>query len=375
MVMNKGQSGFSLIELLIATVILAIVVMMTSDLFTIVIAQSGQQTRVAGSGMESLIGLRTLRYDIEHTGYGLPERFQDPAAIAYSEAHASCIPAKNYNDSGSVDKVPRSIVLGKNAGLNGSDYLVIKSIIIGSTIPGKGDTAQKWTYIVQGSNPKAWGTASSDLADGNRVIVIKPKSDESSRNELVMNNGVFFMNYSANADDFSTAFKPQKPGEKFIIYGVDPDTDLRMPFNRADYYISRVAGDVSPSCAPNTGTLYKATVNQSDGLLATMPVMDCVADMRVTFRRDTDGDGFADTSSDNLTGLTAQQIRESVQEVRVHILAQEGQRDTSYTHTPSTVNVGGTNFNLATTIGAGWQNYRWKVYTVTVNPKQFQQKG
>lgn len=374
MAVNNKQSGFSLIELLIATVILAIVVMMSSDLFTIVIAQSGQQTKVAGSGMDSLIALRTLRYDIEHAGYGLPERFQDPAAMDYSEADALCIPAKNYNDS--VAGVPRSIVLGKNAGLNGSDYLVIKSTIIGSTIPGKGNTAQKWTYIIQGSKPHQWGSPSADpakdLFNGDRVIVIKPKLDPNSQNELIMNGAVFFTTYK---DDFPPEFSPQKPGERFIIYGVDPNTDLRRPFSRADYYISRVAGDISPSCAPNTGTLYKATLNQNNDLLTAMPIMDCVADMRVIFRRDTNGDGFADATTDNLAGLTAQQIRESIQEVRVDILAQEGQRDPSYTHTPSTISVGGASFNLATTIGTGWQNYRWKVYTITVNPKQFQQKG
>lgn len=365
---NK-QRGFSLVELLIAIVILAIVVMMTSDLFTIVVAQSGQQTKVAGSGMESLIGLRSLRYDIEHAGYGLPERFQKPADMAYSEADTK-ITAGNYNDAPAG--LPRSIVLGKNGGLNNSDYLAIKSIIIGATIPGKGRTAQKWTYIIQGGNPKAWGTAASDLDVGDRVIVIKPKSDESSQNELVMDDdNNYFTQYDNNP--FPTGFSPKKAEEKFIIYGVDRDSSLRMPFNRADYFIS--ASDVSPSCAPNTGVLYKAVVNQGDGLLTAMPIMDCVADMRVTFRRDTDGDGFADATSNNLNGLTAQQIRESVQAVTVHILAQEGQRDRSYTHTPSTVNVGGTNFDLATTIGTGWQNYRWKVYTVTVNPKQFQQKG
>lgn len=380
MAVNNKQSGFSLIELLIATVILAIVVMMSSDLFTIVIAQSGQQTKVAGSGMDSLIALRTLRYDIEHAGFGLPERFQN-TDIEYSEADDPDHPAaKDYNDS--EKNVPRSIVLGKNAGLNGSDYLVIKSTIVGSTIPGKGNTAQKWTYIIQGDQPKQWGSPSADpakdLTNGDRVIVIKPKLDANSQNELVMKEKDFFMSYKADANALPTEFKPQKPGEKFIIYGVDPNTDPRMPFNRADYYIAWNAGTTSPSCAPKTGTLYKATVNQGNtsgggGLLTAMPIMDCVADMRVIFRRDANGNGFAadDPPSNDLNGLTAKQIRESVQEVRVDILAQEGQRDPSYTHTPSTISVGDASFNLAATIGAGWQNYRWKVYTITVNPKQF----
>lgn len=360
MAIRKGHNGFSLIELLVATAILAIVIMMTSDIFTIVVAQSGQQTKVASTGMDSVIGLRLLRYDIEHAGYGLPERFQN--TIAYSEAAST--PASTYNDSPAA--VPRGIITGNNTGFNGSDYLVIKSTAAGTT-----ETAQKWDYITQGAQP------TGKLTSTNRVIVLKPKSDEISQNELIMNGSAFFTQYSSSS--FPSAFSPTRTAETFIIYGVDPDTDLRMPFNRTDYYISRVAGDTSPSCAPNTGVLYKATVNHDDGQLDTMPVMDCVADMQVIFRRDTNADGVADASTNNLSSLTAQQIRETVQEVRVYILAQEGQRDKSYTHSPAAVSVGefglGSTFNLATTIGTGWQNYRWKVYTLVIRTKQYNTKG
>jgi prepilin-type N-terminal cleavage/methylation domain-containing protein len=369
MARNDGQQcGFSLIELLIATTIIAGVIMMSSNAFTILLSQSGQQTKVVSSEMESIIGLRVLRYDIEHAGYGLPERFQNPALIAYSEAVTA--PASTYNDSPAG--VPRGIVSGDNVGLNGSDYLVAKSTIVGSTIPLKGNTAQQWTYIVRGGNPKTWDSAKLNLAAGSRVVVVKPKSDENSQNELVMNGATFFTQYNAS---FPSAFSPQKTAERFVIYGVDPDTNLRMPFNRADYYISRLpASNMSPSCAPNTGILYKTTVNQSDGQLSAMPILDCVADMQVVFRRDTDSDGAADTSSNNISTLTAQQIRDTLKEVRVYILAQEGQRDPSYTFTPATITVGdfglGSSFNLSTTIGTGWQNYRWKVYTLVVTPKQ-----
>lgn len=381
---NKGQCGFSLIELLIATVIMVVVIMMSSDVFTIILAQSGQQTKVVSSGIESIIGLRMLRYDIEHAGYGLPGQFQN--AIQYDEAvdePPPKPPASPYNDS--QTGVPRGIITGNNTGFNGSDYLVIKS-----TIAGTSDAVQGWTSIVQGSDPKPWG---SGPAAGSRVVVIKPKSDKNSQNELVMNGTAFFTKTQSDGH-FPSTFSPQKAAERFIIYGVvDPDpagTDPRMPFNRADYYIDGPA--LSPSCAPHTGVLYKATVNNSNsnvpplgGHLSPMPIIDCVADMQIILGVDTDTDGVVDTYSvSTSTGgvpWPAQQIRDTVKEVRVYILAQEGQRDPSYTHTPATVPVGetgpdgvfrGSSFNLATTIGTGWQNYRWKVYTLVVNPEQFQ---
>jgi hypothetical protein len=70
----------------------------------------------------------------------------------------------------------------------------------------------------------------------------------------------------------------------------------------------------------------------------------------------------------------AQTIRDQLKEVRVFILAHEGQRDTSYTYTKNPILVGlmdgatlyGRNFDLTTI--PDWQNYRWKVYTLVVRP-------
>jgi len=43
--------------------------------------------------------------------------------------------------------------------------------------------------------------------------------------------------------------------------------------------------------------LYKRVVDQtwdSDGFLAALPLLDCVADMQIGYRYDTDKDGYAD---------------------------------------------------------------------------------
>jgi hypothetical protein len=108
-----------------------------------------------------------------------------------------------------------------------------------------------------------------------------------------------------------------------------------------------------------------------------LPFLDCVADMQVIFGLDNDGDGdfeptvSADGYSDDISAFTAQQIRDQVKEVRVYILAHEGQRDPNFTYTTNPVTVGefamGRDFDLAAIIGANWQNYRWKVYSMTVH--------
>lgn len=82
--------------------------------------------------------------------------------------------------------------------------------------------------------------------------------------------------------------------QSYLVYGVSLDTDLRMPFNRADYYIAR-PDPMPEGCAPGTGILYKALVSQSNGGLSNaLPVIDCVADMQVAFGLDTNSDGGID---------------------------------------------------------------------------------
>jgi prepilin-type N-terminal cleavage/methylation domain-containing protein len=356
---NK-QHGFSLIELLVVMALLAIVAAMTMDAFNMVLKQSGQTMKTVTTEIDQTIGLGILRSDIEQAGFGLPWTFQN--SITYAEAALS--PGSTYNDSPST--APRAILSGNNVGYNSSDYLVIKS-----TAAAGSDTANKWTYISKDTSstptPKSWTSSSSNLNTSDKVTVIKPRYDATGSNQLVMNSGVFYTTFSSSS--FASAFSPATIGERFIIYGVSAAdsslANLRMPFNRADYYIARPSTSMPSDCAPNTGILYKSTVNHSDGLLTEMPVLDCVADMQVVFRLATD--------SNDITALTAQQIREQLKEVRVYILYHEGSMDRSYTHESSTVTVGefslGSTFNLATTIGTNWNKYRWRTITLAVKPK------
>src|SRR3990172_4070297 len=115
-----------------------------------------------------------------------------------------------------------------------------------------------------------------------------------------------------------------------------------MPINRADYYVS-MPGELPSRCAAGTGLLYKATVNHADGGLTELPLLDCVADMQVVFITDVDGDGNLEWNNadwpftvgpiDPLNPNPAQLIRAQLRDVRIYILAHEGQRDTSFTFT------------------------------------------
>ena len=151
-----------------------------------------------------------------------------------------------------------------------------------------------------------------------------------------------------------------------------------MPFNRADYYVSRPA-NISPACAPSTGVLYKAVANQTTGYTE-MPLLDCVADMQVVYGIGPVGSPDVNLHQSTLPGTgTAKDIREQLKEIRLYILAHEGRKDSSFKYPDEEIEVGedfgaglkGRVFNLDDLIGDGWRNYRWKVYTIVARPKNF----
>lgn len=362
-ILSGNQNGVSLIELLIVMALVVIVLTMNTSTFGVIFRESRGQTQVVGAQMDRIVGLEILRTDLEHAGFGLPWSYPS-ALVNYDEAAGTFQSA--YNDT--ATSAPRAIVSGNNPStftLNNSDYLVIKSTVVGTS-----ETSQRWTYIV-GGLPHPWG--SNDLGTSpatpntERVITILPRTGGGASRQLVVDS------VSSN---FFTIYPPTGnfAAEGAIIYGVDPDTDLRMPFNRADYY---VRGPAPQGCAPNTGRLYKATINQAGGALNPESLLDCVADMQVVYRLDTNSDGLADSVVSDLSaaGLTtAQQIREQVKEVRVYILSHEGQSDKAFTYGSNTIYVGDPDLGGGRTfafsaIGTGWEHYRWKLSSLVAKPR------
>lgn len=358
--MIRREAGFTLVELMVTMLITIFVLVAASQVFTALLSQFKQQSKIAETGIESAVGLEILRKDLESSGYGLPWSL---AGATYQEAVNS--PESTFNDA--TANPPRALASGNNAGftLNNSDYLVIKSIAV-----ARNGVSRKWTTLSSTNSRRTWDPAEDNLEANDRVIVLSPGLTNTI--SLVSSGGTFFTKYdnptNSGAGGSTYAYRPPDIAETRLIYGVDPDDDLRMPFNRADYYIS-TAG-VPQRCAPNTGVLVKAVLKHDGTLDSELPILDCVRDMQVVYRRDTDGDGTIDNTTDDISALNAQQIREQVREVRVYILSHEGQKDPGYAHSPTTVYVGdtsiggGRNLDISSDV-----NYRWKVYSVVEKPK------
>ncbi len=339
------EQGFSIIELMVAMAVFVLTIAAASNVFLSVLTQFKQQSKISESSMDDMIGLEILQRDIENAGYGLP--WIIPVGVAYNET------VIGYDDAPS--NPPRGIVSGNGAGVNGSDYLVIKAVNVVSN-----NVAQNWTWLQAG--PVSLNGLSGQSFDVNdNVMVISPGTSTADARTLVVNGLAFATTYGATG-----SFVPSGLATN-IIYGVDPG-NMRMPFNRADYFISNA--NVPSRCAPGTGVLVKGEVSQVNGSLTTYPLMDCVADMQVVYQTDANGDMMTDGQTNNMVLLSAQQIRTTVKEVRVYILAHEGQLDRNFTYLTNPVTVGefglGQSFDFTVIPITNWPNYRWKVYTMVV---------
>ena len=395
-----GQSGFSLVELIITMTVFVMAIAAASSIFVPMLTQFKQQSKVAESQVERLVGLDIMRRDIEQAGFGLP--WVIPAGVTYLEADVEPETPwvdRDYNDGpptnptrtsptgvvtepGGASNPPAAMRSGNNVALNNSDVLVIKSTSVATN-----DAASKWTYVglAGGGNiVNAWGSSVDDLNNNERVIVIIPLRGEHNQRILVNSGGNFSVQF--NDAGLPAAFAPSTDRDVFLVYGVDPDTDLRMPFNRADYYVRRPTGpgEMPPRCAQSTGVLYKGVVNQADGLYTEIRLVECVADMQVLYGWDEDEDddfepwaaGSTDAYRENINDQESFEVRERLKEVRVYILAHEGHRDAGYnfsgfngacSHCMVVGEFGmGSDFDLA--VIPDDQDYRWKVYTVIVKP-------
>ena len=367
--MKDRQAGFSLIEMLLVIAIFAIIIMAASQSFVPLLSESKQQSKIAATNIEGMLGLEVMRRDISHAGYGLywssdPKSGPTPS-FSYTEVtSADDLQGSFLNDA--PNDVPRPIVIGAGRGLNGSDRIAVKAMNVATN-----ELSERWTYLY--ASPiyqlATWSPSTENIGSAEYVIVMRPDQTNRYLHFTKAASGQKF--YSKYADVVASYDQPDTTS---LVFSFGTTAIPKMAFNRADYFINNT--NVPARCAAGTGVLYKAVVNQVVGATSfqtALPLLDCVADMQVAYRFDSDGDGYADTAADAIADQpvdapTARQIRE----MRVYILAQEGQRDRDYTYANNLVRVGeagiyGRDFDLGATI-TDWQRYRWKMYTLIIEP-------
>ncbi len=367
-------------ELLVAMGLTVFVLAATSKILVTMITNMKQQSKIAETSIESVVGLEILRRDIQSAGFGLPsgrvvgistyskidwddlDRYTevvdpggtDPNPNINPADFNDSDPAAEYADPRSPTKAPPRAFISADPDwtVNDSDYLVMKGANLGRT-PASGkfhtmvyneDTnsvdINEWKYKNVKSNP----LFNANLQDTDYVMVVSLRD---KFNVGLVEDSVTANKYYTTKGDTSN-FEPNDNKEVRLIYGIDSDNVPVAPFNRADYYISDVG--VPEQCAPGTGTLVKASMRHADGKLGIeVPVLDCVADMQVVYGIDDEDengdpgqDGVIDDDMrDVITGaliLNASQIMAQVKEVQVYILLHEGRADMRRRYSPTPAN-------------------------------------
>ncbi|MBF0486845.1 MAG: prepilin-type N-terminal cleavage/methylation domain-containing protein [Nitrospirae bacterium] len=422
-----GNAGFTIAELLVSMLIVSIMMGAIFASFTTLTSSFKIQTKTAESQIEDVLGLELLRYDLESAGYGLPEGTGGGSCstiTAYSEYPTGFTPtgstnftpnqytpdpATDFNDSTSSCE-PRPIVLDHNtnptpSNSNGSDVLVVKSITADRTAVTK-----KWTMLDASSHYIKWNDSTWDLGTttpSDRAIAV------TSTRQLVSNGGNFQYGLATGGTaSATTTYLPTTPaaGNFYVIYGVNSTTNLRMPFNRVDYYLQR-GGTSAPhpyplQCNPGGYTLYRAVLSHSNGQRVEQPIMDCVIDFQVALGIDT---GCTDTLGSGCTGTltwcrftnltsntasltpcnstsdagctndpchlttsylnNAQSIRRYLKQVKVFVLTHEGKIDPNFTYANNSIVIGDSDITLKTydlTTLTNYANYRWKLQKINV---------
>ncbi|MHB8110179.1 MAG: prepilin-type N-terminal cleavage/methylation domain-containing protein, partial [Syntrophorhabdaceae bacterium] len=221
--MKIGNRGFSLIEILIAIGILAIIMAMNSQLLQDFVRMQTQQNVIVTNQFETTIGLEMLRNDVSSAGFGLADSFRSPPGI-YTEAAVN--PALQFN---SAPNVPLPLNHGNDvSGFAGyaanSDYLVIRSPAVGMS-----PAAGKWTNIVSTDLHK-WNDVNLDMVNGqDYMVVVKPRTalgnQPGAGSELIVSGGTYALLYN-NTSAVNGAFQPDTTkDEKFLVFGIGTVTD------------------------------------------------------------------------------------------------------------------------------------------------------
>jgi len=381
------NNGFTLIETLITMVLFIVVIMITASIFEKMLPKTKIITKSETSNIEGVVGLEMFRRDLEQAGFGLYTDVDNPPP-SFSEAASA-----GYNDD--AGGIPRAIVTGNNLTsgvLSGSDYLVIKATNAALNL-----ASQCWTVVKGLGASTIWGA--DDLQESRKdqvAVVSQSYKNGDLQRKLIYDPGApsaFTVAYRADGN-YSYPFTPSSSDKQYYYYGIDVDnTAPRAPFNRTDYFVKQIAGDVPDRCSPAAGVLYKSVMNQDqdDGSMQDIPLLDCVADMQVVLGWNTSGDPagnavdtYTDADGSNPSGSAVvpdlddpKEIRTRLKLVKVYLLVQDGGADRNYTNTNTAMEIGETEGTPGSTAATktidltqpNYLHYRWRLYRLVVRPK------
>ncbi len=346
----------TLIELLIALVIVILVLAAAFWSFARLFQGFKSQTKVSEAHISSIIAFELLRKDLEMAGFGVP---YNCSGITFSEAAPSTSPPP---DPSTYNVTPLNVTpftLDDNGNPAGnSDYLVIRAAFS----PYDGETT-KWAYFKaeNGTCPLTFGDG--PFSENTNVVV----EDGEDNLRAIQTSGTNWRFRITSASSLNTCPDCMTDQHFYLVYGIasDNDTspDIRAPFNRVDYYLATPTGGLPARCSSTTYELYRAQMNHKDGTLNRQPVLDCARDFQVAFKID------ASWNSTLSSVTSASDQKEKIKEVRVFVLYQEGQKEREEVSN-GTITLGDSDTGALSTFTptGDERHYRWRVKEISVKP-------
>jgi len=352
------NKGFTLIELMIAMGIIAIVLGLSAGAFKTLLRGASSEKSATETELGKITGLELIRLDLEHTGFGI-------------NLNESSLPLE-------WKKVPATAAK--------ENTLILRTMI-------------------NNTNPKTLGWALLDVTAGNTPTVITDRRVQTTNNLVLLTQYRQFItnletNLTSPKTDYTDYTSPPQcradicrdytnqgvtgvaatryiatafPFDKTVADGCD-STNGGQYCNRITYKLSTLPNPLAKCAAGTQNLIRSVSVGNSSGVR----VLECVADFDVRFDwdRNNDGDVF-DSNETNQTSLpgTTKKIINNVKNIDMYLLVQAGQRDGNYTFSGDITLNGAINtldFDPSTATidppSAEQKHYRWKVLKISAKP-------
>lgn len=331
------RKGFTLIELLVTVVLVSLIMLAVYYTYNNLFKSSKEETLLAESEIEKVIGSEIIRLDIEHAGFGITENETCPV-IRWGNVFP--LPAGCDDDISTNNNI-----------------FIIRSMINNTSINETG-----WVYV--DCTTGNWPSSAPYIVD-ERLNRSNPKLlfFDSSTGSFVANG------------NFGTC-----PGNG--VYLAYPYNDISNMDNCIDQvYCHRITYRLSSTqnndlCNPATRNLLRGI----DGTASSggEPILNCVAGFTVLFDVDIDEDGISDLEYQDYSALDidnngiveSTEVMKALKRVHLYFLIQVGKRNPKriFNQEVLEINEPLTTVSFDLTEIPDYQFYRWRVFKVSVIP-------
>lgn len=350
----KSEKGMTLIELMVAIAIFAIVISAALGFLSNLTTRSSQETAKTRTSQEGIISDLILIRDIAMAGMGVP-----------GEVAGQFVPIGSNN----------------NVAPNGYDELVIK----GAGISSGANDYFKWGYNTNYISAGTGNISVSAIPDPNNPAL--PPYSVDVQNLFTLSRAGYQHPFE-NGDMvvFLDAETKQLLGTNIYTvsgvgatgFNINPNTDFTIidygglifslggmaVANFANYMNTftgyRLSAGTQPQCAPNTRSLLRVYGGATD------PVLDCVLGFQVQFGLVQ----FGGTVNwiDDISGYSSDALKKQLKLVKVFIVKQFGKRDRSYYYPNASITTADNTVNLT----VNQRQYRWRVITLDIPLRELQ---